>query len=115
MDYLIQFVAIICFVGGAPPPQILVPQWLSHFQRDMCCPFFFACVLGKGFYTIKTTDLKAVWNLMIFLFYRYLFGLCVFQCWIPDFDPMVERRIMAGDTKAKTRLKIPTWVTLRNL
>jgi hypothetical protein len=64
MDYLTQFMAIVCIIGGAPPHAQL-PQWLSLLQRDFRYPLSLGRALGKGFYTIKTTDPEAVHNLMV--------------------------------------------------
>jgi hypothetical protein len=65
MEYLTQFLSIfVCFVGGALP-QASIPQWLNQLQRDTRCPLSFGRALGKGFYTIKTTDPEAVRNLML--------------------------------------------------
>jgi hypothetical protein len=116
MDYLTQFVSIICYVGGALP-QASIPQWLIHLQRETRCLLAFGRVLGKGFCMIKTTDVEALQNLMLLSPYRSPFGLFVFQRWMPNFDPNAECGIATTghNNNAVRGLKIPIWITLRNL
>jgi hypothetical protein len=47
----------------------------------------FGRALGKGFFTLKTTEANAVCELMLLSPHRSPAGLCVFQRWILDFDP----------------------------
>jgi hypothetical protein len=40
MDYLTQFVAIVCFVGGAAS-MVMIPQWIRQVQDELHSPINF--------------------------------------------------------------------------
>jgi hypothetical protein len=114
MDYLTQFVLIVCFIGGSPP-MAAIPQWIKQLQNKIKSSLSFRRPLGKGFFTVKATEQDAVQRLMLLSPFRSFAGLCIFQWWVPDFDPNADRGIHKGNCRADIGLKIPTWITLRNL
>lgn len=42
-------------------------------------------------------------------------GLCIFQKWAVDFDPSTLRLKVGSSSKLPTTMKIPTWVTLKQI
>jgi hypothetical protein len=71
--------------------------------------------LGRGFFTLKAGSVEMVRVLLLLPPYRSQFGLSIFQCWVPGFDPDAERGIASDCPGAARGLTIPTWLTLRNL
>jgi hypothetical protein len=114
MDYLTQFVSIVCFIGGSPP-MAAIPQWIKQLQNEIKSSLSFGWPLGKGFFTVKAMEQDAVRRLMLLSPFRSSAGLCIFQRWVPDFDPNADRGIHKGNRRADFGLKIPTWITLSNL
>jgi hypothetical protein len=59
MDYLTQFVAIACFVGGVPP-MAAIPSWLLQLQWEVGGGLTMGWNLGKGFFLIKASHTDQV-------------------------------------------------------
>jgi hypothetical protein len=72
--------------------------------------------LGKGFFLLKADCQEVVRNILLLTPFRSRFGLCVFQRWVPDFDPSNDFGGTAKGAKKETQsLIIPTWITLRHV
>lgn len=113
MEFYSQFVVIANFIGGKPNEQAL-HQWLVPLQSQVKGALSLGRQLGRGFFSIKTASADVVRNLLLLTPYHSPYGLCIFQRWIPSFDPSADfgSRSLDGHMLG---MKIPTWVTLRHL
>ena len=92
MEYLKQYVAIMCVIGGSPAMST-IPGWIAQVQVVLRSPITFGYFLGKGFFIIKTADAEVVRQLLLLFPFCSIIGMCIFQRWIPDFDLKVDRGI----------------------
>jgi hypothetical protein len=113
MEHLQTFVVVVGFIGAKPSKLALRP-WLAQLQTQVSGTLTLGRNLGWGFFSIKTSDAKAVRDLLL-LSYRTSVGLCIFQRWIADFNPAATRGVTEQGTKADRGLKISTWITLCHL
>jgi hypothetical protein len=47
--------------------------------------------MGWGFFLLKTNNMEVVRNMLLLTPFHSDFGLCLFQRWLPGFDPEEER------------------------
>lgn len=107
VNYLSEFAAIACFVGGRPPASQL-RQWTEQLQHTVQGNLSIGRNLGKGFFVMKATSPEAMKRLLLTTPHRSPQGLCIFQKWIPGFCPSDTRVLNNNQT-----MKIPTWILLR--
>lgn len=112
MDFLTNLVATACFVGGKPPNTQL-RHWLTQVQETVQGSLTLGRNLGKGLLLVKSDTTNTLNKLLLTTPNRSSQGLCIFQRWVPGFEPFSERGcIMDGKT---TGMKIPIWVTLKQI
>jgi hypothetical protein len=69
--------------------------------------------LGQGFFILRAQETKLVQAMLLLIPWRSRYGMCIFQRWMPGFDPYVERK--GNQSVAPSGMKIPTWITLRKV
>jgi hypothetical protein len=111
MQWLQNFAVIACFLGGTPPAYQL-RNWLETLKVEVGVVTL-GRTLGHGFFILRAQDTAVVRALLLLTPWRSRFGMCVFQKWVPGFDPHEER---GGNLSAAPQgMKIPTWITLRKV
>ena len=92
------------FVGTKPPIQEMNAwlQTVNHALRGETLTF--CRNVGKGFFFLASEDSDALHNALMLSPFKSKWGTCMFQSWIPGFNPDNPRN-----------LAFPTWVALRNL
>ena len=92
------------FVGTKPPIQEMNP-WLQTVNQALRGETLIFCRnVGKGFFFLASEDSDALHNALMLSPFKSKWGTCMFQSWIPGFNPDNPRN-----------LAFPTWVALRNL
>ena len=92
-----------------------IPQWIRQVQSELGRAIFFGCVLGKGFFILKTSKMDAMRKLMMLFSFRSYVSWCVFQQWVLDFDPGTKTSVYLGSKQTTSGLKIPTSIIHQNL
>lgn len=107
MEYLTEFTVIACFVEGRPPNHEM-QLWLNQLQQKVGGSLTLGRNLGKGFFLIKSDDQDSIQKLLLATPYRGHRGLCIFQRWIAEFDPMTPSSGKGFGPHLPTNMKIPT-------
>ena len=110
MEFLEAYAVIAFFIGGKPPEHLMY-EWLEKLKEQVQGPLARGRNLGRGFFILKAGDV--VKNLLLLTPYRSKFGLCVFQRWIPDFDPNNDFEGLTKGSKGEYHgLKILEWTKI---
>jgi hypothetical protein len=111
MQWLQTYAIIACFLGGTPPAYQL-RNWLEALKLEVGVVTL-GRTLGHGFFILQAQDTEVVRAILLLTPWRSRFGMCVFQKWVPGFDPHEER---GGSLLAAPQgMKIPTWSKLRKV
>jgi hypothetical protein len=89
MEYLQAFAIIAFFIGGKPSEHLML-GWLEKLKEQVQGPLVRGRNLGRGFFILKAAEPEVIKNLLMLTPYRSGCGLCVFQRWVPDFDPNTD-------------------------
>jgi hypothetical protein len=92
------------FVGTKPPIREM-DAWLQTLNQALRGETLTFCRnVGKGFFFLASEDSDALHNALMLSPFKSKWGTCMFQSWIPGFNPDNPRN-----------LAFPTWVALRSL
>ena len=92
------------FVGTKPPIREM-EAWLQALNQALRGETLTFCRnVGKGFFFLASEDSDALHNALMLSPFKSKWGTCMFQSWIPGFNPDNPRN-----------LAFPTWVALRSL
>jgi len=103
MERLHKHAIIAYFVGGRQPNAAL-QQWTAALQTQLGEWVGLGRELGHGFFQVITRKHEVTQKLLTLTPHRSRWGTCILQTWATGFNPCHP-----------TRLKVPTWVTLRGI
>jgi hypothetical protein len=111
MEWLQNFAVIACFLGGTPLAYQL-RNWIEDLKAEVGLVTM-GRILGQGFFVLRAKETEVIKALLTLTPWRSKYGMCIFQKWVPGFDPSEERGgKLAG---APIGMKILTWITLRKV
>ena len=92
------------FVGPKPSLQDM-DRWLQALNQRLGDSVLTFCMnVGNGYFFLKGEDPDALNHALMLSPYKYKWGTCMIQSWVPGFNP-----------DNPSNLAFPTWVALRRL
>lgn len=103
MENLQKHAVVAYFVGGKQTP-LALNQWIAALQSQVGDWVGLGRDLGKGFFQVLTRQPATTQKVLMYTPHRSRWGTCILQTWTTGFD-----------SGKPSRLKVPTWVTLRGI
>ena len=96
--------AVIAYFVGGRQSSVILNQWTVAMQAEIGEWVGIRRDLGQGFFQVLTRHSTATQKLLMRTPHRLRWGTCILQTWATGFN-----------ASHPTRLKVPTWVTLRGI
>ena len=96
--------AIVAYFVGGRQTNAVLTQWVAALQTQTSDWVGLGRDLGKGFFQILTKQAATTQKLLMLTPHRTRWGTSILQTWASGFD-----------SSKPSRLKVPTWVTLRGI
>lgn len=89
--------------------------WLADLQKKVSGNLTLSRNLEKGFFIIKADSTESVKGMLLATPYKGFKGLCIFQKWTAEFDPVTFESSAGSSSVSPSTMKIPTSITLRQI